>query len=307
MQKCLKCLKALGSSDEYDGTGLHAQCYLDYFGIKNLEPLSSFKRRATSKEPKRENDSSWNTSFFHGMFKKYSATLVEQSYIVKVKEEAVPELPDVEYLCNKIGRTLGVGVPDFYVIKLFGERTFLTKNFVRKNSGPANLTHIYHFLKKDDQYDCETLIHVILEQTENIVEAEKFVEMCLFDSLIGNSDRHGRNIGLITTSDGTRLAPIYDNPSALGLESGEILNADWNPTGKVAVKDGENPSSTDYIREFRRLGYDSSVKRFIGKANKSKNRIKKSILESFCSDLMKRAMERLIFKRLKEMNDEVNT
>ncbi len=45
-----------------------------------------------------------------------------------------------------------------------------------------------------------------------------WVNALLFDALIGNTDRHQDNWGLIFQSDGCRLSPLFDNGTSLGHE-----------------------------------------------------------------------------------------
>jgi len=61
--------------------------------------------------------------------------------------------------------------------------------------------------------------------THNSLLIRDFIEILVFDVLIGNTDRHSQNWGIITSLTGEeRLAPAYDNSSSLGRE----LNS--NPT-----------------------------------------------------------------------------
>ena len=304
---CLKCLRHLPSQDDLDGTGLHVKCFTDWFKLKGIANFGSFERRQSESlgptAPKQGDAAGWNTSFFHGRFKKYSATLADQSYIFKVKEEIAPELPDVEYLCNQIAKSFGLPVPPFYMVKFGGERAFVTKNFIRKNAGAVNLVHIYHHLDPDGRYDCEALLKSILHETRRHADAVIFMSTCLFDSIIGNHDRHGRNLRLLVTTKGTVLAPIYDNTSALGLEYGEFLRADWNPKGKIATNMTSEPTAKDYVIEFQRLGYGAEVAKFVQRLNVDK--ITAIIGASFCSDLMKDAMKRLVIKRIDEIAHEL--
>jgi len=68
------------------------------------------------------------------------------------------------------------------------------------------------------------------------IDVSIFIKTLLFDALIGNNDRHGRNLGFIVTSKGSTLSPIYDNVSYLSLESGGMLQAQHNPTGRINTK-----------------------------------------------------------------------
>jgi HipA-like C-terminal domain len=245
----------------------------------------------------------YNSSFFHGKFKKYSADLNGVSYILKMREKEAPELPEVEYLCNQIADTLGIPVAKFYLIDFFGDRVYVTQNFIKKGGSQSDLSHIYHFVKPEEQYTCESIIRVITENTKRPYDVEVFVHTCLFDALIGNHDRHGRNLGLVVTSTRTSLSPIYDNASYLSLEKGPLLAADFNPTGKIATSNVEHPSMKDYVREFIKLRLEDQVRIFYSKLKLAK--IEALIEASFCTDLMKMAIKKMVNKRYLELSNEL--
>ncbi|MBI2340423.1 MAG: HipA domain-containing protein [Deltaproteobacteria bacterium] len=300
-KKCLKCLLPLetGSTPWY---GLHEPCFVSWFGLEKPEEFTGIERRSESGAPKASDKTKgWNTSFFHGKFRKYSAILAGDSYIFKMKQEEAPELPDVEFVCNQIARSTGLPVPDFYHIEFHGERAFVTKNFV-KRSTTATLNHIYHYLSETDRYDCATIANVIA-QTSRPYDVDIFVRACLFDSLIGNHDRHGRNLAFIATPKGNSLAPIYDNPSALGIETGTILQAEFAPKGKIWTKNSKEPTAKDYVGEFRRLNHEDSVRDFFARVDIDK--ILGLVWNSACSDLMKSAFSRLLARRYEEMKNAI--
>lgn len=301
--RCLKCLKEF--SNEPIHYGLHHSCFFSWFGVKEPIEFTGIARKQTSKEPAAKDDRQHeNSSFFHGKFRKYSADLVGASYILKVRETEAPELPDVEYLSNQIADFLGIPVAKFYFIEFYGERAFVTKNFVEKKTN-TNLSHIYHYQQDKTHRDCEVLLNIIAEETGRYLDVETFVNVCLFDGIIGNHDRHGRNLGILVTPKGSVLAPIYDNPSALGLEQGEWLKADHSPKGRIPTKDTKEPTARDYVAEFCRLGYQEQVTAFLKKINLPK--IDSLIDASFCSDLMKQAMKRLIHKRAEEAQNGLSS
>jgi len=241
-----------------------------------------------------------NSSFFHGTFKKYSAELGSHSYILKVQQKDYPELPAMEYLCNQIARLLKLDVPDFYFISFHGENTFVTKTFVRKGQ-KENLIHVYRFLKDGQHFSCETLIAVIEQQTKRLREVERFVELCLFDSLIGNHDRHGRNIGILETVEKQTLAPFYDNPSYLGIEDDSLLLANHSPRGAISTIATTEPTIRDYVIEFERLGHRSVVQNFANIVNLE------SILElignSFMSEQRRVAFKKIVRERHEELKN----
>ena len=189
---------------------------MDY--IKNalkigLEESSQFLDLVTrsQSQPLLENQA-MNISFFNGAYRKYSARLGESSFILKVQQAEYPELPATEFLCNQIYESLNITIPNYYLIRYPEDQfCFVTKNFMSGLSA-SDLVHIYHFVKNGKNHDCESIVGIIGEQTGRRAEQERFVYLTLADSLIGNHDRHGRNLGFIQSAKGMHLAPFYDNP-----------------------------------------------------------------------------------------------
>ena len=169
------------------------------------------------------------------------------------------------------------------------------------DSTTSTLDHIYHFMADGKKHDCENLVGIIGEKTQRRKEQEKFVFLTLADSLIGNHDRHGRNLAFIRSAKGTWLSPFYDNPSALALENASILGADLQPRGSIFTKDSDKPTMRDYVLEWNRLGYSDVVQRF--KKKLCLKTIKNLIKKSHLSEKRKQALLRLILKRNEELCD----
>ncbi|VEG92086.1 HipA domain-containing protein [Legionella spiritensis] len=296
--QCLKCLKEIESSTA-EHYGLHPECFQEWFNVAKTEKFTGLQRRHSSSLENPNSHSKQNNSFFHGKFKKYSASLAGFSYILKMRQDDALELPEVEYLCNQIGKELNIPVAEFYYIDFYGDKTFVTKNFIKQDS-PIDLQHIYHF-RPDEDHSCEGLLTAISKETGRPLDTRVFINTLLFDALIGNHDRHGRNLAFIVTSSSTKLSPIYDNVSYLSLETGPMLQADFNPTGRINTKDSFEPSMVDYVREFKRLGFQAEIDNFYKRLSISK--INQLINDSFCSDLMKQAIKRLIEKRFEELEN----
>lgn len=296
--KCLKCQVEVNSIDELH-YGLHHQCFTNWFNIPKTEEFIGLQKRSSTSDVASYRAAK-NTSFFQGKFKKYSAELNGESYILKMRQKEAPELPEVEYLCNQIGSFLEIPVAEFYFINFNGDPVFVTKNFI--NGGfPTDLQHLYHF-RADNQHNCEIIIQIIKEKTKRPHDVKTFINTLLFDALIGNHDRHGRNLAFIVTANRTLLAPIYDNVSYLSLEEGNMLKADFNPAGKIATQHTNEPSMRHYVKELKDFGFKSEVGEFL---QKTKLTVIFNLIEnSFCSDLMKQAMKNLISKRIKELEHE---
>lgn len=298
---CLRCGKELDSGRATHG--LHEHCFIEWFGLESFEDFSEVVVRSSSQQLLMDEGRLLKkmTSFFHGKFKKYSATLGGTTYILKVKQDDYPELPGTEYLCNQIAQDIGIEVPQYFYVRFQNSlETFVSRSFMHDYPG-GNLIHIYNYLKGDDEFTCEHLIRVIGDKTGRLPDIERFVALCLFDSLIGNNDRHGRNLGLIQTPKGFQLSPCFDNPSYLGTESEDLLGADISPRGTIATSETTEPSMVDYIREFRRLGYGEVVAEFSKKI--SAVDIQARVRASFISAKRQQAISTLIEKRLRELRN----
>lgn len=294
---CCHCRAPFLKEDE-PWYGLHKKCFQECFGLSRLIEFSDLVARSQSHAPQEERKTA-NISFFHGAYRKYSARLEEASYILKVRQEEYPELPATEFLCNQIFESLGIPVPKHYLVKFPEDHLcFVTKNFM---SGLINsdLVHIYHFMPDGANYNCEYLVNVIGEQTGRRIEQEKFVSLTLADSLIGNHDRHGRNLGFIRSPKGMILAPFYDNPSGLALEGPSMLGADLRPRGSIFTRESNKPTMKDYVREWERLGYSEVTDQF--RKNLSLKKIEGLIQHSHLTEKRKNALFRLIQKRSQEL------
>lgn len=298
---CLRCKQEIiGVESKY---GLHPLCFSMWFKMNaNEEFVSLTLRNSVSNDPENKNNQTLeNTSFYHGKFKKYSADLSTDSYIIKMREEKeAPELPEVEYVCNQIADYVGLPVPEYYYIDFYGQKVFVTKVFIKKNSGSVNLEHIYKF-RPDDKHNCEYLADVIKKTTNRPYDVEVFFNTVLFDALIGNHDRHGRNLAFLVTPSKTILSPIYDNVSYLSLESGEMLKAHFNPTGRIATSKTKEPKMSDYLKEFKKLDQIELAQAFFNRIKMSK--IEEFINESYCSELMKNALRKVITERYQELKN----
>jgi hypothetical protein len=299
---CYYCSKIVNKSD-IKKHGLHEKCFSQWFGInleKDFENLSI--KQASQEIPNSSSGiSKINQSFFHGAFKKYSAEINGEQYILKVSQTEFPELPKVEWISNKIAHILGLNIPEFYLINLENvQSTFVTKNFMTKKHG-SNLIHIYHFVDRNEEYSCKTLLRIIKEKCGRITDIREFVLMCLFDSLIGNHDRHGRNIGLIQSGPSRfTLSPTYDNPSYVGIEAPYLLGADLNPKGKISTSTTNEPTFKDYVTEFNTLEYGEITNDFIKKIKSKWVEILSTIDDSDLSESRKNAFKNILNKRAKE-------
>ena len=287
---------------------MHPECFSQEFEVEVGIDFSDIFEQTTSQEkitaPEGPANKRYNSSFFHGRYRKYSGSLSKKNYIIKVEEPNFPELPAVEYICNQLAKLLGLQLPQFHYI-LYNNQvpSFLSRNLM-DNYAPATLDHIYKFLGENSSFDCETLSGIIQTQTGRLSDVHKFVEICLFDAIIGNHDRHGRNLAFVTRSGGRILAPFYDNPSYVGIESNLLLGSDIQPRGTIYTKESKTPSIKDYVQEFKRLGLEPAVEKF-GQKVISKSAAMMELIQNnkIISPKRTAALIRLIDSRIKELEN----
>ena len=295
--KCMKCKKFLTRPIYY---GLHKSCFLEWFGLSEVQEFQDLdpKKSGTSSDHlqiKKKKD-----TFYHGRYLKYSACLNDIDYILKVQEEKYLDLPCMEYLCNRIASLLSLEVPKYYLIIFNKKRTFVTYNFMQ-DYPKSTLNHIYKFLPDgEDNHKCSDLIKVIKNQTGRLSDVVKFVKICLFDAVIGNNDRHGRNLGIIETQSNKRLAPMYDNPSYFGVEEGYMLEANLNPSCSIWTTSSKEPKFLDYIREFEEMGFQKVCMEFKKKFLNQFQYIKQEINTTFISKRRKKAFLKFLLKKVED-------
>lgn len=291
--KCCKCRHQLTPDSSW--YGLHLECFAQWFGLSEIAEFSDLVIRSQSQIPQ----DNQGISFFHGAYRKYSASLGKCGYILKVQQAEFPELPVTEFVCNQIFESLKISIPPNFLLRYpDDDLCFVTKNFMSGLTA-SNLVHVYHYIKDGMQYDCEHLVQIIGEQTSRRIEQERFVCLTLADSLIGNHDRHGRNLGFIRSVGRTVLAPFYDNPSAIGVEDHRLLGADLRPRGAIFTKDTDKPTMRDYVVEWERLGFGDTVELF--RESYSYEQINGIISNSHMSSKRQNALLQLIQKRGQEL------
>ena len=158
----------------------------------------------------------------------------------------------------------------------------------------------HHYLDRKREFACNTLIEVIKRETGRLLDVERFIRLTLFDALIGNHDRHGRNLALIETPSGKALSPFYDNHSYLAIEDENLLAAKHSPRGKITTSTSPEPTLADYTYEFRTLGYGEIVEQF--RALVDIEHITTLIEDSFISRKRKAALQQLVTERANELN-----
>jgi hypothetical protein len=154
-------------------------------------------------------------------------------FMVKYPQKFGEQETYTEFFINQFGMTIGFDMAQSGLVRLDGDLAFLTRIF----TGPdENLRHgslviencfedekaLERIRRKEEQafYSIDFVVGVLKlfvgEDFDTIFP--KFVEMLVFDALIGSMDRHIQNWGVlesVTKPARYRFAPIFDSARAL--------------------------------------------------------------------------------------------
>lgn len=169
----------------------------------------------------------------------------DPQYLVKYAQKFGKVETLTEFLINQLGRALGFEMANSGIIRLDSELAFLSRIF----TGPQ-ITLRHGSLVIEDYYKEEKALEKVLRKEEQsfysidfVVDLlrdfcgadfdavfPKFIEMLVFDALIGSMDRHVQNWGVLETLKKPatyQFAPIFDSARAL------LWNVDENQIGML--------------------------------------------------------------------------
>ena len=155
-------------------------------------------------------------------------------YIAKTGQKFYPNESITEHLLTRIGQCLGFNTAESHLAIVSGQLRFMSKHFHSRKEELIHGAEIYYGYLEDrdfvDQIENEKRARSFftVQFTEEALKSlfpkdyqklfDQFLEMILFDALIGNNDRHYYNWGVIQSLDRgkpVRFAPIYDTARGL--------------------------------------------------------------------------------------------
>lgn len=164
-----------------------------------------------------------------------------------------------ELIACKIGKFLGLDITEAIPACIDGNFGILIKNFLERGSAGMPISELIEakdFFTKINASNQHNLlfINMLLQQSKIDETAwNKYLEMLVFDTLIGNNDRHDENWGFLYDRHKRifKLSPIYDNASCLTSgETEERVNELLSDSNKLIkyVKNSRPPNL--YISSF---------------------------------------------------------
>lgn len=185
-----------------------------------------------------------------------------------------------ESLACEIARALNIPCAEVDMGYFNGELGSMSYMIVGQDEilvdGISFITEKYPNYSIDDFYD-ETLnswytIQMILNSLKDINLDKDFLKIPIFDCLIGNSDRHHNNWGVIINADtNKKLSPLYDNGSSLcsivpenkiNLKDKHWLNAQIDTKSKSIIR-FENkqmkPTHFEILKYIAKNHYEDTI------------------------------------------------
>ena len=231
---------------------------------------------------------------YRGSEKKKTLIYNDHKYLVKFPDPIREKNKNISYINNAFSEYIGSNI--FKIVGIKTQNTILGKyqyngkeKIVCACEDFTDEKHVlYEFenlaLSTNPDKKIETELNDIMEVIEeskminNIETKEKFWDMFVIDSLIGNTDRHNGNWGfLLNKTTGTvSFSPIYDCGSCLNpmLEDEEIENMSQIELKNLAIncyscikENGKKINYMSYIRQMQNEECNNAIKRLFSNIN----------------------------------------
>ena len=231
---------------------------------------------------------------YRGSEKKKSLIYNDHKYLAKFPDPIREKNKNISYINNAFSEYIGSNI--FKIVGIKTQNTILGKyqyngkeKIVCACEDFTDEKHVlYEFenlaLSTNPDKKIETELNDIMEVIEeskminNIETKEKFWDMFVIDSLIGNTDRHNGNWGFLLnkTTGKVSFSPIYDCGSCLKpmLEDEEIENMSQIELKNLAIncyscikENGKKINYMSYIRQMQNEECNNAIKRLFSNIN----------------------------------------
>lgn len=129
-----------------------------------------------------------------------------------------------EAYCMKLAHVVGLPVPDVTLLENQGQWLYLVSRYDRRHDPHGMLIRLHQEdfcqalgILPETKYEKEggpslaACFRLIRERSiQPVIDLRHLLNWVVFNYLIGNADAHGKNVSLLLTSQGPKLAPFYD-------------------------------------------------------------------------------------------------
>jgi len=145
------------------------------------------------------------------------------THIIKINNKRFPDLLKNELFCMKLAEALQLDVAETELKEAQGHPYLEITRYDRVfENGAVNRIHQEDFCQalgivSDRKYqagggaslrDCHRIIYKYSDN--RLTDIMRFIEWIIFNYLIGNTDAHAKNLSLLHSHTGIKLAPFYD-------------------------------------------------------------------------------------------------
>lgn len=186
------------------------------------------------------------------------------THILKPAIKEYKETVENEYICLSVAKKLGLKVPGIEIRYANETKYFLIERYDREiKDGKIKRIHQEDFsqalnIPSAYKYQAEggasfvDCFEILKKTTRPTVSIKQFIELMVFNYLIGNNDAHGKNFSILHYENGDiELAPCYDVLCSMVYD---------DLSDKMAMKiGGHYEHDKILIRHFEKLANDLNI------------------------------------------------
>ena len=189
---------------------------------------------------------------------------VPTSHILKPAINGFNETIENEFICIKTAKALGINVPDVKIGYANKTKYFLIQRYDREIINnkikrihqedfcqASNIPSAYKY-QAEGGVDFKRCFEILRVTSQPAVAINQFIQLMIFNYLIGNNDAHGKNFSILHYENGEiKFAPAYD-----------ILCSQAYPelSNKMAMKIGGHYKHDEILlRHFEKLANENNI------------------------------------------------
>ena len=189
---------------------------------------------------------------------------VPTSHILKPAINGFNETIENEFICIKAAKALGINVPDVKIGYANKTKYFLIQRYDREIINnkikrihqedfcqASNIPSAYKY-QSEGGVDFKRCFEILRTASQPAVAINQFIQLMIFNYLIGNNDAHGKNFSILHYDNGEiKFAPAYD-----------ILCSQVYPelSNKMAMKIGGHYKHDEILlRHFEKLANENDI------------------------------------------------
>ncbi len=189
---------------------------------------------------------------------------VPTSHILKPAINEFNETIENEFICIKAAKALGINVPDVKIGYANKTKYFLIQRYDRQIINnkikrihqedfcqAANIPSAYKY-QAEGGVDFKRCFKILRYTSQPAVEINQFIQLMIFNYLIGNNDAHGKNLSILHYDNGEiKFAPAYD------ILCSQVYSELSN---KMAMKIGGHYKHNEILlRHFQKLANENDI------------------------------------------------